>query len=94
MPPEIEHDLTSLRAKYLVGTVTTNGCLVAVLQKGGKIKILSLQGSTSGGLACKNAVDGQCLVQLSKKENTSPTSLRFLDIQRDSSSSQSISRAN
>ncbi|KAF2492912.1 hypothetical protein BU16DRAFT_93703 [Lophium mytilinum] len=79
MPPDLEHDLTSLRAKYLVGTVTTNGGLVAVLEEGGKIKILSLTGAVKGGLDCKRDVDEQCVAQLSTQEKASPTSLRFLE---------------
>ncbi|KAF2803244.1 uncharacterized protein BDZ99DRAFT_169639 [Mytilinidion resinicola] len=79
MPPDLEHDLTSLRAKYLVGTVTSNGGLVAVLEEGGKIKILSLAGAVKGGIGCKREVDEQCVVQLSSQEKASPTSLRFLE---------------
>jgi len=79
MPPYLEHDITSLQSKYLVGTVSTNGGLVAVLEESGKIKIVKLTSASKGGIDCESYVDEQCSEQLSRQEKAGPTSLRFLE---------------
>jgi len=66
----------------LVGTVTTNGGLIAVVEKSGKIKILSLARGSSGGLGCESEVDEECREGLCSQERASPTSLRFYESDR------------
>lgn len=78
LPEALIHDITNIQGKILVGTVTTNGGLVAILEKSGKIKILRLTQAPSGGLRCEPQVDEGCNIQLcSSLEKASPTSLRF-----------------
>ena len=78
VPETMVHNITELRKKILVGTVTTNGGLVAVVEKTGKMKVLGLTEGSPCGICCERQVNEVDSIQLcSSGEKASPTSLRF-----------------
>ncbi|OCL08474.1 hypothetical protein AOQ84DRAFT_40036 [Glonium stellatum] len=83
VPEVMVHNITELRKKILVGAVTANGGLVAVLEKSGKIKVLSLTKGSPCGISCEKEVNEVHGVQLcSSMEKASSTSLRFEETDR------------
>jgi hypothetical protein len=76
---EIQHRIQLLHDSVLVGTATSVGDLIAVLEASGRVRLLRLDRGRDGGLRCHTS---QHLAlefgkQLSRQESAPPTSLRF-----------------
>lgn len=79
VPMEIQHSIQSLRDSVLVGTATSRGDLIAVLEASGKVKLLRLDRGRDGGLYCHSSQHRALEFgkKLSRQEIAPPTSLKF-----------------